>query len=65
MILAGASALYRLRPDRREKERVLSGGALLGLAFSPGGGLVVCSSETVYRLDVGIRGLLPLGAARA
>lgn len=63
--VAGASALYRLRPGRAEKERVLSGGALLGLAFAPDGGLVVCSSETVYRLDVGIRGLLPLGPVRS
>ena len=63
--VAGSSALYRLRPGRPEKERVLSGGALLGLAFAPGGGMVVCSSETVYRLDVGIRGLLPLPASSA
>jgi sugar lactone lactonase YvrE len=58
--LAGANALYRVDPDRpAEREIVLSGGALLGLAFDPLGGLVVCSSETIYRLDVGLRGLLP------
>ena len=58
--VAGANAIYRVRPDRPAvKERVLSGGALLGLAFDPSGGLAVCSSETVYRLDVGLRGLLP------
>ena len=39
---------------------MLSGGALLGLSFDPLGGLVVCSSETVYRLDVGLRGVLPV-----
>lgn len=60
--VAGANGLYRVRPDRpAEKECVLSGGSLLGLAFAPAGGLVVCSSETVYRLDVGVRGLLPIG----
>jgi sugar lactone lactonase YvrE len=60
--VAGANALYRVKPDRpAERECVLVGGALLGLAFDPLGGLVVCSSETIYRLGVGLRGLLPLG----
>jgi sugar lactone lactonase YvrE len=58
--VAGASAVYRVHPDRpATKESVLSGGALLGLAFDPHGGLVVSSSETVYRLDVGLRGVIP------
>jgi streptogramin lyase len=58
--VAGANALYRVRPERPdERECVLSGGSLLGLAFDPLGGLVVCSSETIYRLDVGLRGFLP------
>jgi sugar lactone lactonase YvrE len=58
--VAGSNALYRVRADRPgEKECVLSGGALLGLAFDPLGGLVVCSSETIYRLDVGVQGILP------
>ena len=47
--LAGASGLYRLS-DGREPELVLAGPALIGLAFDPRGGLVVCSNETVYRL---------------
>jgi sugar lactone lactonase YvrE len=59
--VAGSSAVYRIRADRPEiKDCVLSGGALLGLTFDPLGGLVVCSSETVYRLDVGLRGVLPV-----
>jgi sugar lactone lactonase YvrE len=58
--VAGASAVYRMRPDRpTEKECVLSGGALLGLAFDPHGGLAVASSETVFRLDVQLTGLIP------
>jgi sugar lactone lactonase YvrE len=58
--VAGASAVYRVHRTRpREREVVLSGGSLLGLAFDPRGGLVVCSSDTVYRLDIGLRGLLP------
>jgi sugar lactone lactonase YvrE len=59
--VAGANALYRVPLDRpADRERVLSGGALLGLAFDPLGGLVVCSSDTVYRLDIGVRGILPV-----
>jgi hypothetical protein len=59
--VAGGSAVYRVRLDRpSERERVIVGGGLLGLAFDPHGGLVVASTDTVYRLDVGIRGLLPL-----
>lgn len=59
--VAGWSAIYRVNVDRPgEKSCVLSGGALLGLAFDPLGGLVVCSSETIYRLEIGLRGLLPV-----
>jgi IPT/TIG domain len=62
--VAGSSAVYRIRTDRPDiKDCVLSGGALLGLAFDPLGGLVVSSSETVYRLDVGLRGVLPVQPA--
>jgi len=46
--LAGLSGLYRLRPGE-PSELVLAGPGLLGVAFNPGGGLVVCSSETAYR----------------
>lgn len=62
--VAGGSAVYRVRPDRpTEKECVVAGGALLGLAFDPRGGLVMCSSETVYRLDVPVRGVLPVASS--
>jgi hypothetical protein len=62
--VAGSSAVYRFRTDRPGvRDRVLSGGALLGLAFDPLGGLVVSSSETVYRLDVGLKGVLPIQSA--
>ena len=48
--LAGTSGLYRLPSDRpAEAERVLSGGALIGLAFDPHGGFVLASSDSVYR----------------
>jgi len=48
--LAGGSGVYRV-PESGPPELVLSGPGLVGLAFSPSGGLVVCSSDTAYRLD--------------
>ncbi len=53
--LAGASGLYRLPPagpdgGAGEPELVLSGPGLVGVAFPPNGGVVVCSSDTAYRL---------------
>ncbi len=51
--LAGASGVYRMRLDRRsEVEQVVAGGSLLGLAFDPRGGLVLASSDTVFKLSV-------------
>ena len=58
--LAGASGLYRLRPNTPdERELVMSGGALIGLAFDPHGGIAVATTDSVYRLAVGIQGFLP------
>lgn len=58
--LAGGSALYRVRLDAPQApELMLSGGPLIGLAFDPHGGIALAASETVYRLAVGTRGLLP------
>jgi sugar lactone lactonase YvrE len=59
--LAGSSGLYRIRlgaPDT--PELLLSGAPLIGLAFDPHGGIVLATSEVVYKLAVGVRGLLPL-----
>jgi len=47
--LAGVSGLYRL-PDG-SPELVLAAPALVGVAFDPRGGLVVCSNETAYRVQ--------------
>jgi sugar lactone lactonase YvrE len=49
--LAGVSGLYRLPPgEAGEPELVLSGPGLVGVAFHVNGEVVVCSSDTVYRL---------------
>jgi len=47
--LAGASGLYRLAPER-PPELVLAGQNLVGVAFDPFGGVIVCSNETAFRL---------------
>src|SRR5262245_29084191 len=58
--LAGSSGLYRIRLDAPDApELMLSGGPLIGLAFDPHGGLALAASEVVYKLAVGVRGLLP------
>ena len=58
--LAGSSGLYRFSPDRpATPEQVVVGGSLIGLAFDPHEGLVLASSDTAYRLNVPLRGLLP------
>lgn len=58
--LAGSSGLYRLRrrADGRlgEPELVVASASLIGVAIDPGGGLVVASADTVYHLDVPVKG---------
>jgi sugar lactone lactonase YvrE len=49
--LAGASGVYRFADLDAPPELVVSGHALIGLAFGPGGELVVTSNETAYRFD--------------
>ncbi len=59
--LAGASGVYRLTLGGAAKpERLADGGGLIGLAFDPHGGVVLASSDTVYRL-----GATPGDAVRA
>ena len=48
--LAGLSGLYRFPRGAVSPELVLAGPGMVGLAFDPHGGLVVCSIETAYRL---------------
>jgi DNA-binding beta-propeller fold protein YncE len=58
--LARSSGLYRIRPSVDEApELLLEGGPLIGLAFDPHGGIALATSEVVYKLAVGVRGLLP------
>lgn len=49
--LAGASGLYRFATPEAAPELVVSGGSLVGVAFSPSGELVVASNESIYRFE--------------
>lgn len=49
--LAGASGLYRFADLEGAPELIVSGGALVGVAFGPGGQFVVASNETAYRFE--------------
>jgi hypothetical protein len=49
--LAGSSGLYRFADLDGPPELVVSGGALIGVAFGPNGETVVASNETAYRFD--------------
>ncbi len=63
--LAGSSSVYRfVLGQGGGPEQVVVGGSLIGLAFDPRGGLVLSSSDTAYRLDVPLRGLLARGSGR-
>jgi hypothetical protein len=44
--------------ERPVPEQVVVGGSLIGLAFDPHGGLVVASSDTAFRLNVPVHGVL-------
>lgn len=49
--LAGGSGVYRFAAFDRPPELVVSGPALVGIAFGPDGEMVVTSNETAYRFD--------------
>lgn len=52
--LAGSAGLYRvdLSAPGRPPELVVSAASLVGVVFDPAGGLILASSDTVWRLDV-------------
>lgn len=57
--LAGGGGIFRFPAGGGTPECVVAAGGLIGVAFGPGGQMAICSADTVYRLDVGIGGLLP------
>lgn len=58
--LAGASGIYRIDVnDESPRAQLLAATPVaVGLAFDPAGGMVVASSDTIWRLDVPVKGVL-------
>jgi sugar lactone lactonase YvrE len=56
--LAGAAGLYRLDPRATSPtpELIVSAPSLVGVAFSPLGGMALASNDTIWMLDVDLRG---------
>lgn len=53
--LAGRRGVVRITPAR-EASLFVSGPGIVGVAFTPSGAMAVTTSNTVYRIDVGIPG---------
>jgi sugar lactone lactonase YvrE len=53
--LAGRQGVVRISPDRHA-ELFLSGPGVVGLAFTPSRAMIVAAGNSLYRVDVGIKG---------
>ena len=56
--LRGRRGVVRISPDARKAELLVAGMNVVGLAFGPGGDMIVATNESIYRLELGIKGLL-------
>ncbi len=56
--LRGRRGIIKISPDGRDKELFVSGMNVVGLCFTGEGDMIVASGEAIYRVPVGIRGLL-------
>ncbi|HEX8707490.1 MAG TPA: hypothetical protein VF723_04445 [Pyrinomonadaceae bacterium] len=57
--LRGRRGIVRITPNGDDAELFVAGMNVVGLAFGPGGNMVVATNEAVYSLPLGIRGTLP------
>ena len=57
--LRGRRGVVKISADGTHAELVVAGMNVVGLAFGPGGEMVVATNEAVYSLPLGIKGLLP------
>jgi sugar lactone lactonase YvrE len=53
--ISGRKGVVRIYPDRRA-DLFLSGPGIVGLAFTPSRALVVATTNSIYRVDVGLKG---------
>jgi len=58
--IGGRKGVVRISPDK-DADLFLSGPGIVGLAFSPSRAMVVATTNALYRVDVGIKGLSLLG----
>lgn len=56
--MGGRKGVVRIDPDRHA-DVFLSGPNIVGLAFTPSKAMVVATNNSLFRVDVGIQGLLP------
>jgi len=54
--IAGRKGVVRIYPDRRA-DLFLSGPGIVGLAFMPSRALAVATTNAIYRVDIGLKGL--------
>jgi sugar lactone lactonase YvrE len=54
--ISGRKGVVRIYPDRRA-DLFVSGPGIVGLAFTPSRSMVIATTNAVYRVDVGIKGL--------
>jgi sugar lactone lactonase YvrE len=57
--LRGRRGIVRISPDATKAELLIAGMNVVGLAFGPNRDMVVATNDSVYRLKIGIEGLLP------
>jgi len=56
--LRGRRGIVRISSDGKNAELVVAGMNVVGLAFGPGGDMIVATNDAIYRLKIGIQGLL-------
>jgi len=56
--LRGRRGIVRISPDAKKAELLDAGMNVVGLAFGPNGDMIVATNDSVYRLEIGIEGLL-------
>jgi sugar lactone lactonase YvrE len=56
--LRGRRGIVRISPDGSDAELAVAGMNVVGLAFGPGGEMVVATNEAVFNLPLGIHGPL-------
>jgi sugar lactone lactonase YvrE len=56
--LHGRRGVVRISPDGTSAELLVAGMNVVGLAFSPGGEMIVATNDSIYSLPLGIEGTL-------